>query len=152
MMDDVDYIMVVMGVVFDFVFGEVWMWCQVEDVLVVGNCYYFLVGDDGVLFVDVGFVYGFVLMCGGFEEEELLFFVVLLQLCGCGIGCVLLQCFIDDVCEWGVYWLFFEMCRGNFVESFYCKFGFVVVGECCQYYNIFVGIWIDVIIFVCEFD
>ena len=45
--DDIDRIMAVMVAAFDPAFGEAWNRRQVEDALLLGNCHYLLIAENG---------------------------------------------------------------------------------------------------------
>ena len=68
--DDIDRIMAVMVAAFDPEYGEAWNRRQVEDALLLGNCHYLLIGENGEAPPPHEPAAGFSLSRHGFEEEE----------------------------------------------------------------------------------
>lgn len=77
---------------------------------------------------------GFVLVCVVIDEVELMLFVVILEVCGVGIGWKLLweiMCFVG-LC--GVMVYFFEVRNDNLVVKLYGDEGLLCVGYRIGYY------------------
>jgi [ribosomal protein S18]-alanine N-acetyltransferase len=133
--DDIDRIMAVMDSAFAPVFGEAWSRRQVEDALLIGNCHYGLIAQNGSEPVAGEAAAGFFLSRYGFEEEELLLLAVAPDMRRQGLGAKLLEQFSVTARGRGARRLLLEMRRGNPAEALYLAFGFVPVGERRNYYR-----------------
>lgn len=148
--DDIDRIMAVMASAFDPAFGEAWNRRQVEDALLIGNCFYLLAGPDGGDPAADEVVAGFALSRHGFEEEELLLFAVSPEYRQRGIGARLLDRFCTAAIERGARRLLLEMRADNPAESLYRSRGFVAIGRRPDYYRPASGPRRDAITFAAE--
>jgi ribosomal-protein-alanine N-acetyltransferase len=148
--DHIDQIMALMAVSFDAEFGEAWTRRQVEDALVIGNCFYLLANTEGEDPAPGDAVAGFSLSRFSYDEEELLLFAVSPQFRRCGIGKRLLQRFAAEARTRGARRLLLEMRRGNSAESLYRGFGFAPIGLRPMYYRTRSGPRIDAITFACD--
>ena len=133
--DDLDRLMAVMAEAFDPAYGEAWTRRQVEDALVIGNCHYQLIADDGTEPRDDVPAAGFSLSRYGFEEEELLLFAITPACRRRGLGLALLDRFAQAAQARGAHRLLLEMRRGNPAEFLYRRFGFQPIGERPNYYR-----------------
>jgi len=141
--DDIDRIMAVMQAAFDPAYGEAWTRRQVEDALLIGNCYYQIaeVLDEPA---------GFSLTRHGFEEEELLLIAVSPDFRRRRIGEeLLLQCKADAKAR-GARQLLLEMRSDNPAIHLYRRNGFVQIGERKNYYRTPSGYRLDAITFACQ--
>lgn len=148
--DDLDRIMAVMATAFDPAFGEAWTRRQVEDALVLGNCHFLLIGEDGKEPAPEADAAGFSLSRRGYEEEELLLFAISPSYRGRGLGLRLLTRFAEVARRRGARRLLLEMRRGNPAEGIYRRFGFVPIGERANYYRTSDGSRIDAITFALD--
>lgn len=141
--EDIDRIMAVMQAAFDPAYGEAWTRRQVEDALLIGNCYYQIaeVLDEPA---------GFSLARHGFEEEELLLIAVSPDFRRRRIGeKLLLQCKADAKAR-GARQLLLEMRSDNPAIHLYRQNGFVQIGERKNYYRTPAGYRLDAITFACQ--
>jgi [ribosomal protein S18]-alanine N-acetyltransferase len=146
---DIDALMAVMEAAFDPAYGEAWTRRQVEDALLIGNCHYFLVNDQGTPRQEDEPAAGFYLSRTGYEEEELLLFAVAPPYRRQGIGSVILDHLFAHSRQRGAHRLLLEMRRGNPAEALYNGKGFLIIGERRDYYRTSVGTRIDAITFAC---
>jgi len=150
--DDIDRIMAVMERAFDPEFGEAWTRRQVEDALLLGNCYYELIDAHGhPPEVDVAAA-GFSLSRHSLDEEELLLFAVDPAHRRKGLGLTMLFALSRAAKARGARRLLLEMRRGNPAESLYRAFGFKPIGERPNYYRMAGGMRIDAITFACPIE
>lgn len=150
--DDIDRIMAVMASAFAPEFGEAWSRRQVEDALLIGNCHYGLIAQDGSEPVAGEAAAGFFLSRHGVEEEELLLLGVTPAARRRGLGAKLLKRFSVTARARGARRLLLEMRCGNPAEALYLAFGFVPVGERRNYYRATDGERFDAVTFAwdCE--
>jgi ribosomal-protein-alanine N-acetyltransferase len=148
--DDIDRIMTVMAAAFDPAFGEAWNRRQVEDALLVGNCHYLLIGNDGEAPPPGEPVAGFSLSRFGYAEEELLLFAVDPNSRRRGLGAKLLARFAASAQARGAERLLLEMRQDNPAERLYRQFGFTPVGRRAGYYRTPVGVRLDALTFACD--
>ncbi len=127
-LDDLDRIMAVMEAAFDPQFGEAWNRRQVEDALLLGNCYYGLAMDGDTCA-------GFYLSRFGFDEEELLLLAVVPSLRQRGHGAALLEQFVVGARSRGATRALLEMRSGNPAENLYRNHGFEQIGFRPNYYR-----------------
>ena len=140
--DDIDRIMAVMQAAFDPAYGEAWTRRQVEDALMIGNCYYRLAEV-------LGEAAGFTLTRHGFEEEELLLIGVSPDFRRRGIGEKLLQDCKADARLRGAKQLLLEMRSDNPAVQLYRQNGFMQIGTRKNYYRTPSGDRLDAITFSC---
>ena len=140
--DDIDRIMAVMQTAFDPAYGEAWTRRQVEDALLIGNCY-FRIAD--VLDEPAGFT----LSRYGFEEEELLLIAVSPEFRRRRIGERLLQDCKSDAKARGAKQLLLEMRSDNPAIELYRQNGFVQIGMRPEYYRTPSGTRLDALTFAC---
>jgi ribosomal-protein-alanine N-acetyltransferase len=140
--DDIDRIMEVMQAAFDPAYGEAWTRRQVEDALMIGNCYYRLAEV-------LGEAAGFTLTRHGFEEEELLLIAVSPDFRRRGIGEKLLQDCKADARLRGAKQLLLEMRSDNPAVQLYRQNGFMQIGTRKNYYRTPSGDRLDAITFSC---
>lgn len=134
--DPVDRIMAVMDHAFDPGFGEAWNRRQVSDALVLGNCHFGLIGEDGSDVAEsAANAVGFYLSRAILDEEELLLFAIHPSHRRRGFGDLLLQRMIADARRRGIVRLFLEMRRGNPAESLYAAHHFRIIGIRPNYYR-----------------
>jgi ribosomal-protein-alanine N-acetyltransferase len=146
-MDDIDRIMAVMEAAFDPAFGEAWNRGQVENALLLGNCYYHLITPDGRAAQAGDMVAGFALLRQVLDEAELLLFAIAPSWRRRGLGDILLQETIMQARTKGVSTLFLEMRRNNPAEFLYRKHSFDQIGVRPKYYRAIDGSRIDAITF-----
>lgn len=145
--DDVDRIMAVMQAAFAPEFGEAWTRRQVEDALLVGNCFHALIAADGRAPSAGEPAAGFFLSRYGFEEEELLLLAVDPVHRRKGLAGRLLDQLVHDAARRGANRLLLEMRRGNPAESLYRSHGFMPIGERINYYRTPNGDRLDAVTF-----
>lgn len=133
--DDIDRIMAVMQAAFDPQYGEAWTRAQVEDALLIGNCFYYLLSESGAEPAEGEAAGGFFLSKHGFEEEELLLLAVTPNCRRKGLGRKLLERLKEDAKKRGAKHLLLEMRKGNPAEFLYRSQGFVQIGERLNYYS-----------------
>lgn len=150
--DDIDRIMAVMASAFDPEYGEAWTRRQIEDALLVGNCFYDIVGADGASPASGAPAAGFSLSRHGVDEEELLLFAVAPDHRRRGLGHIMLVRLAEAANERGAERLLLEMRRGNPAESLYRSFGFEPIGQRLNYYRTASGGRIDAITFACTIE
>ena len=140
--DDIDRIMAVMQAAFDPAYGEAWSRRQVEDALLIGNCYYRIaeVGGEPA---------GFTLSRHGFEEEELLLIAVAPEFRRRGIAEQLLQDCKADAKLRGAKQLLLEMRSDNPAVHLYRQNGFKQIGTRKNYYRGSTGNRLDALTFAC---
>jgi ribosomal-protein-alanine N-acetyltransferase len=148
--DDIDQIMAVMVEAFDPAFGEAWNRRQVEDALLLGNCHYLLIGENGEAPAPNEPAAGFSLSRLGFEEEELLLFAVDPKYRRNGLGKKLLARFAASARARGAGRLLLEMRQDNPAEHLYRQFGFAPVGRRPGYYRTPSGARLDALTFACD--
>jgi [ribosomal protein S18]-alanine N-acetyltransferase len=148
--EDIDRIMVVMQAAFAPEYGEAWSRRQVEDALLVGNCYYGLVASHGGEPEADEFAVGFYMSRSGFEEEELLLLAVLPEQRRKGLAIHLLERLKREALSRGAKQIFLEMRRGNPAGELYRTFGFCRIGERINYYRTPSGERLDAITFCCQ--
>lgn len=145
--EDLDKLMAVMDQAFDPCFGEAWNRRQVEDALLIGNCHYFIISENGETAKDEDKIAGFYLSRTGFGEEELLLFAVSPEYRRRGLGTAMLEHLIASATTRGAQRLLLEMRRGNEAENLYRSQGFEPIGERPNYYRSTDGNRIDAITF-----
>lgn len=150
--EDIDRIMAVMAVSFDPGYGEAWTRRQVEDALLLGNCYYWLIDAQGGYPVPGRGAAGFSLSRHSLEEEELLLFAVDPEHRRRGLGHRMLAQLAGAARARGARRLLLEMRRGNPAESLYRAFGFRPIGVRPNYYRTARGERIDAITFACPLE
>jgi len=150
--DDLDRLMAIMGTAFDPQFGEAWTRRQVEDALMVGNCHYGLVAQDGTEPAPGVPAAGFWMSRFGYDEEELLLFAVDPAQRRRGLGTAMLSGLSVAAKDRGASRLLLEMRRGNPAEGLYRAFGFQPIGERPNYYRTPAGDRIDAITFALPLD
>jgi ribosomal-protein-alanine N-acetyltransferase len=140
--DDIDRIMAVMSAAFDPAYGEAWTRRQVEDAMVIGNCYWRIaeVLDEPA---------GFTLTRFGFEEEELLLIAVAPDFRRKGIAHKLLQDCKADAKARGAKQLLLEMRNDNPAAQLYRQNGFIEIGTRKNYYRTPDGTRLDATTFAC---
>lgn len=148
--DDIDRIMTVMEAAFAPEFGEAWNRRQVEDALLIGRCYYYLLSASGNPPADGEPAAGFFLSRQGFDEEELLLIAVSPDHRRQGLGDKLLIELKKAAKSRGAQRLLLEMRRGNPAESLYRAHGFQPIGERANYYRTSTGERLDAITFCAE--
>jgi len=148
--DDIDRIMAVMIAAFDPEFGEAWNRRQVEDALLLGNCHYLLIAENGVAPLPGEPAAGFSLSRHGWEEEELLLFAVDPKYRRRGLGAKLLTRFAASAQARGAGRLLLEMRQDNPAEHLYRQFGFTQVGRRTGYYRTPSGARLDALTFACN--
>lgn len=150
--DDIDRIMAVMQAAFDPAYGEAWSRRQVEDALLIGNCFYGLIAAPGAQPDGSGSAAGFFLSRHGYEEEELLLLAVTPQHRRARLASRLLDQLIEQASARGARRLLLEMRRGNPAESLYLAHGFNPVGERLNYYRTSGGERLDAVTFCREME
>lgn len=150
--DDLDLLMAVMAAGFDPAFGEAWNRRQVEDALIMGNCYYGLVAAHGEPPAPGEAAAGFFLSRHGVEEEELLLIAVDPAHRRKGLATRLLERFAQTARRRGARRLLLEMRRGNPAELLYRAHGFVPIGERPRYYRTPGGERLDAVTFERELN
>ena len=150
--DDLDRIMAIMVTAFDPVFGEAWSRRQVEDSLILGNCYYGLITTEGHQPAPGEAAAGFFLSRMGVEDEELLLLAVTPQYRRNGLAARLLAKFAAAARNRGALRLLLEMRQGNAAEALYLRHGFLPIGRRPHYYRTATGEHLDAITFAhdCE--
>jgi len=134
--DPVDRIMAVMEQAFDPRYGEAWNRRQISDALLIGNCHFGLIGEDGRDVTESSSpAAGFYLSRAILDEEELLLFAIHPGHRRKGLGHILLERLISDAGSRGIGRLFLEMRRGNPAETLYAAHNFRIVGERRDYYR-----------------
>jgi [ribosomal protein S18]-alanine N-acetyltransferase len=151
-MDDIDRIMAVMQAAFDPLYGESWTRAQVDNTLVLGNCHYLLIGEDGAAPGPDAAAAGFALSRCVADEEELLLFAVSPAHRRRGLGTTLLSWVKQMAQTRGVTRMFLEMRDGNPAESLYRINGFLPVGRRPKYYRTSDGERIDAITFALDIN
>ena len=139
-----------MNAAFDPAFGEAWNRRQLEDALLVGNCHYLLIADDGDMPPPGESAAGFCLSRHGYEEEELLLFAVDPEYRRRGLGTMLLERFAASAQARGAQQLLLEMRQDNPAEHLYRAFGFSPVGRRSGYYRAPNGARFDALTFACD--
>ena len=132
---------------FDPAFGEAWNRRQLEDALLVGNCHYQLIAENGDAPQPGSTAAGFCLSRHGYEEEELLLFAVDPKYRRRGLGADLLSRFAKQAQARGAQQLLLEMRQDNPAEHLYRQFGFVPVGRRAGYYRTPGGARLDALTF-----
>ena len=150
--DDIDRIMAVMATAFHSDFGEAWTRSQVESALLIGNCHYQLIGEDGTAPDDGDRAVGFALLRRAYDEEEMLLLAVDPSWRRRGLATKLLRSVKADAQSRQVRRLLLEMRDGNSAESLYLANGFVRVGRRQNYYRSRNGTGIAAITFSCKLD
>lgn len=140
--DDIDRIMAVMQSAFDPAYGEAWTRRQVEDALLIGNCYFRIA-------VILDQPAGFTLSRFGFEEEELLLIAVSPDFRRRRIGQGLLRDCKADAKARGAKQLLLEMRSDNPAVQLYRQNGFVQIGTRKNYYRTPGGTRLDALTFSC---
>ena len=148
--DDIDRIMAVMSAAFDPAFGEAWNRRQVEDALLLGNCHYLLIAENGEAPLPGEPAAGFSLSRHGYEEEELLLFAVDPKYRRRGLGAKLLARFAESAQARGARRLLLEMRQDNPAEHLYRQSGFIQVGCRTGYYRTPSGARLDALTFACD--
>jgi ribosomal-protein-alanine N-acetyltransferase len=148
--DDLDRLMAVMREAFDPIYGEAWTRRQVEDALLIGNCFYGLVGADGDPPAAGEPAAGFWMSRGGFGEEELLLFAVVPAWRRRGLGLRMLDQLAVAAAGRGAERILLEMRKGNPAEALYRSYGFVPIGERPNYYRTPGGDRIDALTFALD--
>lgn len=148
--DDIDRLMAVMHTAFAPEYGEAWNRRQVEDALLVGNCFYYLIANHGEAPEAGEPAAGFFLSRHGVEEEELLLLAVDPDVRRRGLASKLLDRLAQDAARRGATRLLLEMRRGNPAEHLYRAHGFVPIGERPKYYRTPGGERLDAVTFCKE--
>ena len=148
--DDIDRIMAIMVAAFDPAFGEAWNRRQVEDAMVLGNCHYLLIAENGEAPPQAAAAAGFCLSRHGYEEEELLLFAVDPKYRRRGLGASLLARFAECAKQRGAQRLILEMRQDNPAEHLYRRFGFTPVGRRTGYYRGPNRARLDAVTFACD--
>ncbi|WP_372731368.1 GNAT family N-acetyltransferase [Novosphingobium sp.] len=144
--DDIDRIMSVMECAFPPEYGEAWNRRQVVDALIVGNCRYGLIGEDGTNDLQPGTkTAGFFMGRSILDEEELLLFAIAPQYRRRGLAHQLLSTFIEQSRTNGMARIFLEMRRDNPAGYLYAAHGFTEIGVRPAYYRTSAGNRIDAI-------
>lgn len=144
--DDIDRIMSVMECAFPPEYGEAWNRRQVVDALLVGNCRYGLIGQDGTNDLQPGTENaGFFMARSILDEEELLLFAIAPQYRRQGLAHQLLSTFIKQSRANGMARIFLEMRRDNPAGYLYAAHGFREIGVRPAYYRTSAGNRIDAI-------
>jgi ribosomal-protein-alanine N-acetyltransferase len=151
-MDDIDRIMAVMEAAFDPAFGEAWNRGQVENALLLGNCYYHLITPEGKEAQTGDTVAGFALLRQVLDEAELLLFAIAPDWRRRGLGDILLQKTTFRAKERGICTILLEMRRNNPAEFLYRKHSFRQIGVRPKYYRAIDGSRIDAITFERKLD
>lgn len=151
-MDDIDRIMAVMQAAFEPRYGEAWTRAQVDNTLVLGNCHYVLIDEQGNAPAPGVTAAGFALSRATLDEEELLLFAVSPQWRRRGLGAALLGRLATSARERGITRIFLEMRDGNPAESLYRYHDFEPVGRRPKYYRTSEGERIDAITFACNLN
>ena len=150
--DDIDRLMAVMQAAFAPEYGEAWTRRQVEDALLMGNCFYGLIGEHGAEPGPQEPAAGFCLSRYGVEEEELLLLAVDPAHRRKGLASALLERMAAGARERGALRLLLEMRRGNPAELLYRTHGFVPIGERPKYYRTPGGERLDAVTFCREME
>lgn len=146
LIDDIDRIMAVMECAFPPEYGEAWKRRQVEDAMVVGNCRYGFVGEDGSTDLKPGTATaGFFMGRSVLDEEELLLFAIAPQYRRKGFAHRLLKVFIEQSRANGMARIFLEMRRNNPASYLYAAHGFREIGVRPAYYRTATSLRIDAI-------
>lgn len=145
--DDLDRLMAVMERAFDPQYGEAWTRRQVEDSLLLGNCYIELIAAHGAPPAPGDAAAGFAFSRAGLEEEELLLFAIDPDYRRKGLGSLLLERFAKAARARGATRLLLEMRSGNPAEILYRQFGFEPIGRRPKYYRTPDGVMLDAITF-----
>ena len=145
--DDIDRLMEVMDAAFPAKFGEAWTRRQVEDAILFGRSYYYLIGEDGTQALPGQKAAGFFLSRLGVEEEELLLLAVSPQYRRRGLGRRILEELSKSAKDRGSQRIFLEMREGNNAELLYVSHGFRTIGKRPKYYLCDDGSRIDAITF-----
>lgn len=144
---DLDRAMAVMETAFDPQWREAWTRQQVEDSLLVPNCYLLLANSGGEPVVEDEPAAGFVLGRHAPGEDELLLIGVRPDARGRGVGAALIAMFETEAASRGADRVFLEMRAGNPAESVYERAGFVRIGLRKAYYRTVSGETIDALTF-----
>ncbi len=150
--DDVDRIMAVMACAFDPDYNEAWTRAQVSSALLLGNCHYQLIAENGAAPVEGQPTAGFALLRRACDEEELLLFAVDPRLRRQGLGKKLLDRVKFDATARGITRILLEMRQGNDAESLYRAENFERVGTRPDYYRDRYGRCINGATFACKLD
>lgn len=142
-----DNIMGVMDTAFDPAFGESWTRPQVMGSLMLGNCHYGLLDEQGCPLRNNTHAAGFYLSRHAFDEEELLLLAVQPGARRRGIARLLLEDLAAAAMARGAKRIFLEMRQGNPAELLYKAWGFAPVGRRSNYYRAKDGQRIDAITF-----
>lgn len=145
--DDIDRIMAVMQAAFDPEFGEAWNRRQVEDALLMGNCFYHLLTETGQAPAGHEPAAAFFLSRFGIDEEELLLLAVDPKHRRKGLAGKLIDVLVEQAAARGAHRIFLEMRRGNPAEFLYRRHGFGPIGERPNYYRTRSGDRLDAITF-----
>ena len=144
--DPVDRIMAVMERAFEPRYREAWNRRQVSDALILGNCHYGFITEDGDdADAAVGDAAGFYLSRAILDEEELLLFAILPDFRRRGLGGRLLERMLADAARRGMKRVFLEMRRGNPAGFLYEGHGFHPIGTRPGYYRTSDGERLDAI-------
>jgi len=148
--DDIDRIMAVMQAAFAPEYGEAWNRRQVEDALLMGNCFYCLLSATGEEPVGAQPAAAFSLSRYGVEEEELLLLAVDPEHRRKGFAAKLISYLEESAAKRGAKRLLLEMRRGNPAEILYRAQGFVPIGQRPNYYRTPSGERLDALTFCKE--
>lgn len=148
--DDIDRLMAIMQAAFDPAYGEAWTRRQIEDALLLGNCFYALIADHGGPPAPGEAASGFYLSRHGVEEEELLLLAVAPQSRRLGLASKLIDHLAQAAARRGAQRLLLEMRRGNPAEILYTNHGFLPIGERPRYYRTPGGDRLDAVTFCRE--
>ncbi|MGE8141318.1 GNAT family N-acetyltransferase [Novosphingobium sp. NPDC080210] len=148
--DDIDRIMAVMQAAFAPEYGEAWNRRQVEDALLMGNCFYCLLTEAGAAPQGAEPAAAFFLSRYGFEEEELLLLAVDPEHRRKGLAAKLISYLETSAQKRGAKRLLLEMRRGNPAELLYRAHGFVPIGQRVNYYRTPSGERLDALTFCKE--
>jgi len=146
-MDDIDRIMDVMSAAFDPVYGEAWSRTQVENALLMGQCHYAFIAEDGSAGDGASPIVGFALLRSVLDESELLLFAIKPEWRRKGLATKLLCNVLLMIQKNGITRVILEMRSGNSAEILYRNNGFSPIGKRPKYYRTIHGDRLDAITF-----
>ncbi len=133
--DDIDRLMAVMQAAFDPAYGEAWNRRQVEDALLIGNCFYALLAEHGAAPAGDEPAAAFFLARMGFDEAELLLLAAAPAHRRKGLASALLEQLCAAAKARGAVRLLLEMRANNSAEALYFAHDFKPIGRRPQYYR-----------------